>query len=107
MGSQINPSRGNFHRCDMKGHWKNAFRAAEHFVRLYHDSLKRKGNKTGASSINAGVESHLTCKNEAKAETSQKHDDNIEAYLALTDDDFDDLDDINHLEVEDFFGDQN
>ncbi|XP_049363538.1 uncharacterized protein LOC125828266 [Solanum verrucosum] len=38
---------------------------------------------------------------------SQKYDDNIEANLALKDDDFDDLDDITHLEVEDFFGDQN
>jgi len=27
--------------------------------------------------------------------------------LTLKDDDFDDLDDITHLEVEDFFGDQN
>ncbi|XP_049352655.1 uncharacterized protein LOC125817130 [Solanum verrucosum] len=107
MGSQNNPSRGNCHRCGLKGHWKNECRAAEHFVRLYQDSLKRKGNKNGASSSNARVESHLTYKNDAEAGPSQKYDDNIEANLALKDDDFDDLDDITHLEVEDFFGDQN
>ncbi|XP_060190546.1 uncharacterized protein LOC132619758 [Lycium barbarum] len=38
---------------------------------------------------------------------SRKYDDNVEANLALKDDDFDGLDDITHLEVEDFFGDQN
>ncbi|XP_049348516.1 uncharacterized protein LOC125813071 [Solanum verrucosum] len=107
MGSQSNPSRGNCHRCGLKGHWKNECRAAEHFVRLYQDSLKRKGNKNGASSSNARVESHLTYKNYAEAGPSQKYDDNIEANLALKDDDFGDLDDITHLEVEDFFGDQN
>ncbi|XP_015160009.1 uncharacterized protein [Solanum tuberosum] len=88
-------------------HWKNECRAAEHFVRLYQDSLKRKGNKNGASSSNARVESHLTYKNDAETEPSQKYDDNIEANLALKDDNFDDLDDITQLEVEDFFGDQN
>ncbi|XP_049379837.1 uncharacterized protein LOC125844572 [Solanum stenotomum] len=107
MGSQRNPSRGNCHRCGLKGHWKNECRAAEHFVRFYQDSLKRKGNKNGASSSNARVESHLTYKNDAEAGPSQKYDDNIEANLALKDDDFGDLDDITHLEVEDFFGDQN
>ncbi|XP_049360825.1 uncharacterized protein LOC125825536 [Solanum verrucosum] len=107
MGSQSNPSRGNCHRYGLKGHWKNECRAAEHFVRLYQDSLKRKGNKNGASSSNARVESHLTYKNDAEAGPSQKYDDNIEANLALKDDDFGDLDDITHLEVEDFFGDQN
>ncbi|XP_049345394.1 uncharacterized protein LOC125833775 [Solanum verrucosum] len=107
MGSQSNPSRGNCHRCGMKGHWKNECRAAEHFVRLYQDSLKIKGNKNGASSSNARVESHLTYKNDAEAGPSQKYDDNIEANLALKDDNFGDLDDIIHLEVEDFFGDQN
>ncbi|XP_004234725.1 uncharacterized protein [Solanum lycopersicum] len=56
MGSQSNPSRGNCHRCGMKGHWKKECRATEHFVRLYQDSLKRKENKYGASSSNARVE---------------------------------------------------
>ncbi|XP_049388695.1 uncharacterized protein LOC125853067 [Solanum stenotomum] len=107
MGSQSNPSRGNHRRCGMKEHWKNECRAAEHFVRLYQDSLKRKGNKNGASSSNARVESHLSYKNDVEAGPSQKYDDNIEENLALKDDDFDDLDDITHLEVEDFFGDQN
>ncbi|XP_049364510.1 uncharacterized protein LOC125829315 [Solanum verrucosum] len=72
MGSQSNPSRGNCHRCGMKGHWKNECRVVEHFVRLYKDSLKRKGNKNGASSSNAWVESHLTYKNDAEAGPSQK-----------------------------------
>ncbi|XP_049381253.1 uncharacterized protein LOC125845763 [Solanum stenotomum] len=107
MGSQSNPSRGNCHHCGMKGHWKNECRANEHFVRLYQDSLKTKGNKNGASSSNARVESHLTYKNDVEAGPSQKYDDSIEANLALKDDDFDDFDDITHLEVEDFFGDQN
>ncbi|KAH0668953.1 hypothetical protein KY289_023446 [Solanum tuberosum] len=107
MGSQSNPSGGNCHRCGMKGDWKNECQAAEHFVSIYQDFLKRKGNKNGASSSNARVESHLTYKNDAEAGPSQKYDDNIEANLALKDDDFDDLDDITHLEVEDFFGDQN
>ncbi|XP_049410332.1 uncharacterized protein LOC125873437 [Solanum stenotomum] len=107
IGSQSNHSRGNCHLCGMKGHWKNKCRAAEHFVRLYQDSLKRKGNKNGASSSNAQVESHLTYKNDVEAGPSQKYDDNIEANMALKDDDFGDLDDITHLEVEDFFGYQN
>ncbi|XP_047262270.1 uncharacterized protein LOC124895875 [Capsicum annuum] len=38
---------------------------------------------------------------------SQKYDDNVEANLVLKDDDFNGLDDITHLEAEDFFGDQN
>ncbi|XP_070025423.1 uncharacterized protein [Nicotiana sylvestris] len=38
---------------------------------------------------------------------SNKNDDNAEANLALNDDDFQGLDDITHLEVKDFFGDQN
>ena len=90
----------------MKGHWKKECRATEHFVRLYQDSLKTKGNKNGASSSYARVESHLTCKNDAETGPSQKYDDNIETNLTLKNDYFDDLDDINHLEVEDFFGDK-
>ena len=69
--------------------------------------MKIKGNKNGASSSNVRAESHLTCKNDAEAGPSQKYDHNIEANLTLKDDDFDDLDDITHLEVEYFFGDQN
>ncbi|XP_019253909.1 PREDICTED: uncharacterized protein LOC109232604 [Nicotiana attenuata] len=37
---------------------------------------------------------------------SNKNDDNAETNLALNDDDFQGLDDLTHLEVEDFFGDQ-
>ncbi|KAK4709648.1 hypothetical protein R3W88_004161 [Solanum pinnatisectum] len=40
-------------------------------------------------------------------ESSQKYDENIEENLALKDDAFDGLDDITHLEAEDFFGDHN
>ena len=89
----------------MKGHWKNECRAHEHFVRLYQNSFKRKGNKGGAS--NGRVESHLTFKDDAQARPSQKYAENIEANLALKDDAFDGLDDITHLEAEDFFGDRN
>ncbi|XP_019236605.1 PREDICTED: uncharacterized protein LOC109216848 [Nicotiana attenuata] len=110
MGSQNNPSRGksgNCHRCGMKGHWKIECRAPEHFVRIYQISIKRKKNNVGASSANASVESHLTFKNDFEAGPSNKNDDNAEANLALNDDDFQGLDDLTHLEVEDFFGDQN
>ncbi|XP_075092483.1 uncharacterized protein LOC142172709 [Nicotiana tabacum] len=110
MSSQNNPSRGksgNCHRCGMKGHWKIECRAPEHFVKLYQNSFERKANNVGASSVNAPVESHLTFKNDFEAGPSNKNDDNAEANLALNDDDFQGLDDITHLEVEDFFGDQN
>ncbi|XP_049352796.1 uncharacterized protein LOC125817300 [Solanum verrucosum] len=40
------------------------------------------------------------------AGSSQKNDENVEANLALKDDAFDGLDDITHLEAEDFFGDR-
>nr|XP_016500221.1 PREDICTED: uncharacterized protein LOC107818705 [Nicotiana tabacum] len=110
MSSRNNPSRGksgNFYRCGIKGHWKIECRALEHFVRLYQNSFKRKANNVEASSVNAPVESHLTFKNDFEAGPSNKNDDNAEANLALNDDDFQGLDDITHLEVEDFFGDQN
>ncbi|XP_060210369.1 uncharacterized protein LOC132637274 [Lycium barbarum] len=107
MGYQGNPSRNNCHRCGLKGHWKNECRAPEHFARLYQNSFKRKANRGGASSTNARVESHMTFKNNDEAGPSRKYDDNVEANLALKDDDFDGFDDITHLEVEDFFGDRN
>ncbi|XP_047258911.1 uncharacterized protein LOC107844447 [Capsicum annuum] len=69
-------------------------------------NLQKKENE-GVTSSNARMESHLTFKNDNEAGTSQKYDDNIEANLILKDDDFDGLDDITYLEVEDFFGDQN
>ena len=74
---------------------------------MYHNFLKRERNKGGASSSNARVELHLNLKDDGQAGSSQKCDDNIEANLALKDDAFDGLDDINHLEAEDFFGDCN
>nr|XP_016489657.1 PREDICTED: uncharacterized protein LOC107809520 [Nicotiana tabacum] len=110
MGSQNNPSRGkngNCHRCSMKGHWMIECRAPEHFVRLYQNFIKRKANNVGASSASAPVESHLTFKNDIQVGPSNKNDDNAEANLALNNDDFEGLDDLTHLEVEDFFGDQN
>ncbi|XP_049394559.1 uncharacterized protein LOC125858808 [Solanum stenotomum] len=110
MGSQNNPSKGkgdHCYRCGLKGHWKNECRAPEHFVRLYQNSFKRKGNRGGASSSNARVESYLTLKNDVQAGSSQKYDENVKANLALKDDAFDGLDDITHLEAEDFFRDRN
>ncbi|KAK4711378.1 hypothetical protein R3W88_005891 [Solanum pinnatisectum] len=86
IGSQNNPSKGkgdHCHRCGLKG------------------------NKGGASSSNARVESNWTLKDDAQAGSSQKYDENVEANLALNDDAFDGLDDITHLEVEDIFGDRN
>ncbi|XP_049414707.1 uncharacterized protein LOC125877462 [Solanum stenotomum] len=97
MGSQNNSSKGkgnHCHRYGLKGHWKNECRATEHFVRLYQNSFKRKGNKGGASSSNAWVESHLTLKDDDQAGSSQKYDENVEANLELKDDAFDGLDDI-------------
>ncbi|KAK4733531.1 hypothetical protein R3W88_007792 [Solanum pinnatisectum] len=111
MGSKNNPFKGkgdHCHRCCLKGHWKNECRALEHFVRPYQSSFKRKENKGGgASSSNARVESHLILKDDVKAGSSQKYDENVEANLALKDDAFDGLDDITHLNAEDFFGDRN
>ncbi|XP_015060510.1 uncharacterized protein LOC107006477 [Solanum pennellii] len=69
-------------------------------------SSKRKGNKSGASSSNARAESHMTLKDD-KPRTSQKYDKDVEENLALKDDIFDDLSEIIHMEVDDFFGDRN
>ena len=66
-----------------------------------------KGNKGGASSFKARVESHLTLKDDVQVGSSQKYKENVEANLALKDNAFDGLDDIAHLETEDFFGDHN
>ena len=107
MSSQNNPSKSNCRRCGMKGHWKNECRIHEHFVRLYQNSFKKKGNKSGASSSNARAESHMTLKDDDKSGTSQKYDKDVEANLALKDDVFDGLGDITHMEVDDFFGDRN
>ena len=79
MSSQNNPSKSNCRRCGMKGHWKNECRTHEHFVRLYQNSFKKKGNKSGASSSNARAESHMTLKDDDKPGTSQKYDKDIEA----------------------------
>ena len=49
----------------------------------------------------------MTLKDDDKPRTSQKYDKDIEANLALKDDVFDDLGDITHMEVDDFFGDRN
>ncbi|TMX04737.1 hypothetical protein EJD97_005061 [Solanum chilense] len=106
IGSQNNPSKGkgnHCHRCGLKGHWKNECQAPEHFVRLHQNSFKRKGNKGGASSFKARVESHLTLNDDVQAGSSQKYNENVETNLALKDDAFDGLD----LEVEGFFGDHN
>ncbi|KAK4737833.1 hypothetical protein R3W88_001530 [Solanum pinnatisectum] len=107
MGSQSNTLRGNCHCCGMKGHWKNECQTPEHFVRLYQNSFKRKANRGGTSSSNARVESHLAFENNVAERPSQMYNDNIKANLALKNDDFNDLNDITHLEVEDFFGDRN
>ncbi|XP_015057715.1 uncharacterized protein LOC107004007 [Solanum pennellii] len=56
MSSQNNPSKSNCLRRGMKHHWKNECRTHEHFVKLYKNSFKRKGNKSGASSSNARAE---------------------------------------------------
>nr|XP_025886713.1 uncharacterized protein LOC112941442 [Solanum lycopersicum] len=74
MNSQNNPSKCNCRRCGMKGHWKNECRTHEHFVRLYQNYFKKKGNKSGASSSNARAESHMTLKDDDKPGTSQKCD---------------------------------
>ncbi|XP_016442781.1 uncharacterized protein LOC107768190 [Nicotiana tabacum] len=110
IDSQNNPSRGknsNYHRCDMKVHWKIECRAPEYFARLYQTSIKRKANNIGAFSPNAPVEYHLTFKNYFEAGPSNKNDGNAEGNLALNDNNFEGLDDLTHLEVEHFFGDQN
>ena len=65
----------------MKDHWNNECRTHEHFVRLYQNSFKKKGNKSGASSSNARVESHMTLKDDDNPGTSQKYDKDVEANL--------------------------
>ena len=107
MSSQNNPSKSNCRRCGMKVHWKDECRTHEHFVRLYQNSFKKKGNKSGASSFNARVQPHMTLKDDNKPGTSHKYDKDVEANLALKDDVFDGLGDITHMEVDDFFGDRN
>ncbi|KAK4713760.1 hypothetical protein R3W88_019667 [Solanum pinnatisectum] len=82
-------------------------KANGHFVRLYQNFSKRKGNKGDASSSNGQVESHLILKDDAHAGSSKTYDENVETNLALKDDAFDGLDDITHLEAEDFFRDRN
>ena len=75
---------------------------------LYQNSFKRKENEgVASSSSKARVESHLTLKDDIQAGSSQKYNENVEVNLTLKDDTFDGLDDITHLEAEDFFGDHN
>nr|XP_009767987.1 PREDICTED: uncharacterized protein LOC104219048 [Nicotiana sylvestris]XP_016492567.1 PREDICTED: uncharacterized protein LOC107812051 [Nicotiana tabacum] len=63
-------------------------------------SEKKQNNNHG----HMNVREHGTVK---ASGPSNKNDDNAETNLALNDDDFQSLDDLTHLEVEDFFGDQN
>ena len=91
MSSQNNPLKSNCRRCGIKDHQKNEYRTHEHFIRLYQNSFKKKGNKSGASSSNARAESHMTLKEGDKPETSQKYDKDVETNLALKDDVFDGL----------------
>ncbi|XP_015079473.1 uncharacterized protein LOC107023325 [Solanum pennellii] len=67
ISSQNNPSESNCHRCGMKGHQKSECRTSEHFVKLYKNFFKRKGNKGDASSSNARAESHLTLRDDDKS----------------------------------------
>ena len=90
----------------MKDHWKNEYRTPEHFFRLYQNSFKRKANGGGTYFSNARVESHLTFENNVEEKHPQMYNDNIEANLALKNGDFNNINDITHLEVEDFFRDR-
>ena len=81
MSSQNNPSKSNCCCCGMKGHWKNECRTHEHFIRLYQNSFKKKGNKSGASSSNARAESHMPLKDDDKPRTSQKYDKDAKGNL--------------------------
>nr|XP_016475477.1 PREDICTED: uncharacterized protein LOC107797127 [Nicotiana tabacum] len=96
---QNNPLKGRVnicHKCGMKGHWVRVCRTADHFVKLYQASNKRKDNN---------VEAHLTFQiDDDKAGPSNKYDD-VEINLAYKDDDFGGLADITHLEAGDFFED--
>ena len=49
----------------------------------------------------------MTLKDDDKSRTSLKYDKDVEKKLTLKDDVFDDLGDITHIEVDDFFGDRN
>ncbi|TMW89313.1 hypothetical protein EJD97_017365 [Solanum chilense] len=73
--------------------------------RLNQNTFKRKANRCGTSSFNARVTGQLKINNVEKKPS--QYNDNIEANLALKNDDFNNLNDITHLEVEDFFGDHN
>ena len=61
--------------------------------------------KIKASSSNARVESYLTFKDDVQTGSSKRYGESVQTNLALKDDVFDGLDDITHLEPEDFFGD--
>ncbi|XP_015080952.1 uncharacterized protein LOC107024478 [Solanum pennellii] len=91
----------------MKNHEARPARSAPLQEAHTVDAHGQKGNKGGASSSKARVESHLTLKDDIQVGSSQKYNENVEANLALKDDAFDELDDITHLEAEDFFGDHN
>ena len=91
----------------MKGHWKNECPTHEHFVKLYQNSFKRNGNKSGASSFNARAKSLMNVKDDVNPGTSHKYDKDIKTNLALKDDAFGGLGDITHMKVDDFFGDRN
>ncbi|XP_049350150.1 uncharacterized protein LOC125814731 [Solanum verrucosum] len=95
IGSQNNPSKGKVITVIVVA------------LKVTEKMNVGKGNKGGPSSSNAPVESHLTLKDDAQAGSSKKYDENIEASLALKDDVIDGLDDITHLEAEDFFEDHN
>ncbi|XP_015064703.1 uncharacterized protein LOC107009915 [Solanum pennellii] len=109
---QNNRGHDNLHGREKGKRRYNNRRGGDHNKRennigSQNNPSKGKGDYCHRCGLKARVESHLTLKDDVQAESSQKYNENVEANLALKDNTFDGLDDITHLEAEDFFGDHN
>ncbi|KAK5812130.1 hypothetical protein PVK06_027541 [Gossypium arboreum] len=94
---QNNPSKiveNICYRYGMKGHWSRTCRTSEHLVKLYQASIKRKGKHMETNFISQNDEM------EAKDEDIHYNNKTDHAYGG---DKFNDLNNIIHLDVADFF----
>ncbi|KAK5819101.1 hypothetical protein PVK06_024060 [Gossypium arboreum] len=82
------------YRCGMKGHWSRTYRTSEHLVKLYQASFKKKGKHMETNFISQKVEM------EEKDEDIHYNPKTDHAYEG---DKFNDLNNITHLDVADFF----
>ncbi|KAK5826064.1 hypothetical protein PVK06_020972 [Gossypium arboreum] len=94
---QNNPSKiveNICYRCGMKGHWSRTCRTSEHLVKLYQASVKRKGKH---------IETNFISQNDEMEAKDEDIHYNTKIDHAYEDDKFNDLNNVTHLDVADFF----